>query len=334
MLVPMFFALSGFLVAGSSMRLSPTSFLLNRMARIIPALAVDIFFAALIIGPLVTTLPLKAYFSNPGFYGYFFNLTGQMQFTLPGVFTGNPSGEVNGALWTVPFEICCYVVLLGLMVSGALKSNIWVAGLTYCLLIAGISLRGMEAQFANGEPSVLKTAAMNLFCYRSALLLPSFLIGVCLYQYRHAIPFSRGAVFGLLGAAICVSVFGQAGVVLGNSAAYAILLPLIGYLTVGIGLLSLPSIPGFGGGDYSYGLYLYHVPFLQLLIHLFPDAWTGDGWWTLFLIGYPVSLAAAMLSWHAVEYPVLKLRKSFAVRKRPEEAVASLQIPANIQKAN
>jgi peptidoglycan/LPS O-acetylase OafA/YrhL len=54
MLVPMFFALSGFLVAGSSMRLSTKNFLLDRAARILPALVADIVFAALLIGPLVT----------------------------------------------------------------------------------------------------------------------------------------------------------------------------------------------------------------------------------------------------------------------------------------
>src|SRR3954471_13018691 len=310
-LVPMFFALSGFLVAGSSMRLTPRSFLINRVARIVPALAVDIVFAALIIGPIVTTLPLKVYFSDPGFQSYFLNLIGWMHFTLPGVFNDNPSTEVNGALWTVPFEIGCYVVLMGLMVSGAMKHARWVAWLTYGVLIAGIPLRNMGADFATGEPSVLKDVAMDLFCHRSSLLVPSFLIGVVLYQQRYSIPFSRAAVLGLLGLAMFVSMFGDATSVFGSAPAYAILLPLIAYLTVAIGLLPLPAIPGFGGGDYSYGLYLYQVPFLQLLVHSFPKAWTGQWWWTLFLVGFPVSLAAAMLSWHAVEYPVLKLRKSF-----------------------
>jgi peptidoglycan/LPS O-acetylase OafA/YrhL len=62
MRVPMFFALSGFLVAGSRMRLSAKNFLLNRTARIVPALAADIAFAALPIGPLVATLAREALF--------------------------------------------------------------------------------------------------------------------------------------------------------------------------------------------------------------------------------------------------------------------------------
>lgn len=327
MLVPMFFALSGFLVAGSAMRLSPRSFLLNRTARIVPALAVDIVFAALIIGPLVTTLPLTAYFSDPEFLSYFFNIVGWMHFTLPGVFQNNPSHEVNGALWTVPFEIGCYVVLIGLMLSGAMRNAKWVSWLTFAFLIAGIPLRNMAVGLADGEPSFLKGVAMDLFCHRSSLLLPSFLIGVCLYQQRYVVPFSRRFMLGLICVAALVSAFGDTAVVFGNAGAFAVLLPLLGYLTVAIGLSPLPRIPGFGGGDYSYGLYLYHVPFLQLLIHCFPKAWAGEWWWTLFFVGYPVALAAAMISWHAVEYPVLKLRKSFAVRHRPEEAPESPQIP-------
>lgn len=333
MLVPMFFALSGFLVAGSSTRLSPRSFLLNRMARIVPALAVDIVFAALIIGPLVTTLPLQAYFSDPMFHSYFLNIIGSIHFDLPGVFQGNPSKNVNGALWTVPFEICCYVVLVGLMVSGAMKDAKWITWLTLGVLIAGVALRAMGPGLASGEPSLLKVAALNLFGQRSSLLLQSFLIGVCLYLHRYSIPFSGRATLGLIGGVVLIGVVGDAHGVFSHPAADAILLPLVVYLTVAIGLSRVPPIPGFGGGDYSYGLYLYHVPFMQLLIHVIPNAWTGTWWWTLFFVGFPVSLAVAMISWHLVEYPVLKLRKSFAITRRPEETANGRQIPAVVPEA-
>jgi peptidoglycan/LPS O-acetylase OafA/YrhL len=333
LLVPMFFVLSGFLVAGSSTRLSPRSFLLNRAARIVPALAVDIVFAALLIGPLVTTLPLKDYFTSSGFLSYFFNLAGWMHYTLPGVFESNPSTEVNGALWTVPFEICCYVVLIGLMLSGAMKNARWVSLLTYAVLIAGIPLRVMATQLADGEPSALKMLAMDLFCNRSSFLLPSFLLGVLLYQKRYSIPFPKVVAPGLICAGILVSVFSSTEVVFGNPSSYAIALPLLAYLTVAVGLSPMPRIPGFGGGDYSYGLYLYHVPFLQLLIFFFPKTWSGEWWWTLFFVGYPVALAAAMFSWHVIEYPVLKLRKSFAIRHRPEDGPDSPLLPIVVPKA-
>src|SRR5690349_1463494 len=64
-LVPMFFCLGGFLVAGSLERAnSLLTFLGLRFLRIFPALWVDILFSALVLGPFLTALPLAAYFSS------------------------------------------------------------------------------------------------------------------------------------------------------------------------------------------------------------------------------------------------------------------------------
>ncbi|UZE48180.1 acyltransferase [Rhodopseudomonas sp. P2A-2r] len=327
MLVPMFFALSGFLVAGSSTRLSAKNFMLNRAARILPALIVDIFFAALLIGPLVTTLPAREYFTDATFFSYFLNITGWIHYSLPGVFENNPSPEVNGALWTVPFEMGCYVILIGLMLSGAIKRTRVVPLFTLGVLIAGIYLRQMSSHLVSDHASFFDLLAMNLFLFRGSLLWPSFLIGIVLYQLRYCVPFSRTAAIGLLCVAALLSAFGSNAALFGNPGVHAIALPLLGYLTVLVGLSPMPRLPGFGTGDYSYGLYLYHVPFLQLLIHYFPEAWTGDRWWTLFLVGFPLSLTAAVISWHLFEYPVLKLRNSFVIKRRPEGATAVLGVP-------
>jgi peptidoglycan/LPS O-acetylase OafA/YrhL len=321
MLVPMFFALSGFLVAGSSMRLSTRNFLLNRAARILPALAADIVFAALFIGPLVTTLPAKQYFTDATFFSYFLNIVGWMHYSLPGVFENNPSPAVNGALWTVPFEIGCYVLLMGLMMSGAIKRPRLVLLFTYTVLIVGIPLRVMTSHLVNDHGSFLENLAMNLFLSRGSLLWPSFLVGIVLYQLRYYVIFSKTVAIGLVCAAILVSAFGDVQVLFSSPAVHSIMLPLLGYLTVMIGLSLMPRLPGFGTGDYSYGLYLYHTPFLQFLIHFFPEAWTGDRWWTLFFAGFPLSLTAAVISWHVFEYPALKLRNSFVIKHRPDSGL-------------
>ncbi|CAN5418904.1 acyltransferase [soil metagenome] len=322
MLVPMFFALSGFLVAASAMRLSAKNFLLNRAARIIPALVADIIFAAMLIGPLVTTLPASQYFTNTGFVSYFLNIAGWIHYTLPGVFETNPSHEVNGALWTVPFEMACYVILMVLMLTGAIRRPRLVLLITYTVLIVGIPVRLMTSHLAGDHPSFIEALAMDLFLHRGSLLWPSFLIGITLYQLRYYVPFSTTAAAGLICAATLVSTFGNLEMLFGNVGVHAIALPLLGYLTVMIGLSPMPRLPGFDTGDYSYGLYLYHVPFLQLLIYCFPAVWTGGWWWTLFFAGFPLALAAAVLSWHLFEYPVLKLRNSFAIKRRPDSVLA------------
>jgi peptidoglycan/LPS O-acetylase OafA/YrhL len=328
MLVPMFFGLSGFLVAGSGSRLSAKNFLLNRVARIVPALVADIIFAALLIGPLVTTLPLSSYFTDPIFFRYFLNIVGWIHYSLPGVFETNPSSEVNGALWTVPFEIGCYVILIGLIVTGAIKRPKLVMSITYVVLLVGIPLRLMTSHLVSDHASFIESLAMDFFLFRGSLLWVSFLIGIVLYQMRYYVPYSRTAAIGLALVAILVSTLGDSATVLSNASIHALILPLLGYLTVMIGLSPMPRLPGFGTGDYSYGLYLYHVPFLQLLIHCFPQAWSGDRWWTLFFAGFPLVLTAAVISWHFFEYPVLRFRNSFVIKHRPEAGLATTIIPS------
>jgi peptidoglycan/LPS O-acetylase OafA/YrhL len=328
-LLPMFFVLSGFLVAGSGMRLSTKNFILNRAARILPALFADVVFAALLIGPLVTTLPANLYFTGPAFFSYFLNIAGWVHYSLPGVFTNNPSPDVNGALWTVPYEIGCYVIFAGLIISGAIKRPRFVLLSTYVILITAVPLGLMTSLRENPPTSFVEWAAKELFLQRGSLLWPAFLIGIVLYQLRYYVPFSKTAAGCIVCAAILVSATGDFARLFGNPAVHVVALPLLAYLTAMIGLSPMPRLPGFETGDYSYGLYLYHVPFIQLLIHYFPQAWTGELWWTLFFAGFPLALTAAVVSWHLIEYPVLKLRKrfAFAINHRPADGIPTAMIP-------
>jgi peptidoglycan/LPS O-acetylase OafA/YrhL len=235
---------------------------------------------------------------------------------------------VNGALWTVPLEIACYVILTGLIITGAIKRPKWVLALTFLVLFVGIPLRVMTSHLVGDGASFLESLAMDFFLFRGSLLWPSFLIGIVLYQMRYYVPFSRTGAIGLVLVAMMVSVFSDSATLLSNASIHALILPLLAYLTVMIGLSPMPRLPGFGTGDYSYGLYLYHVPFLQLLIHCFPQAWTGDWWWTLFFAGFPLVLTAAVISWHVFEYPVLRFRNSFVIKHRPEASLPTAVIPS------
>ena len=65
MIVPMFFALSGFLVAGSFERSKTLiTFLGLRVFRIVPALSVEVFLSAIILGSFFTTNDLRNYLSD------------------------------------------------------------------------------------------------------------------------------------------------------------------------------------------------------------------------------------------------------------------------------
>ncbi|MGO7591228.1 acyltransferase family protein [Rhizobium leguminosarum] len=311
-LVPMFFALSGFLITGSAQRLSLENFLLNRALRIVPALAVDILVCAFIIGPAVTTLPLGEYFTDAGFFAYMLNIIGWAHFELPGVFSGHPVPQVNGALWTIPWEINCYIIMSVMMVTGVVRRAVATVLLLAVFVVAGLAVEYLTSAEA-GDVSGLHT----LFVGRGAQLITAFLCGILAYQLRHRIPMSR-----MLFAA-CIAVALTAMLLLEMSATESVanrlvLMPVLTYITIYAGLshLTLPKI--LEGGDYSYGVYLYHVPFIQLAIMLGPPILVGTvvGIVMLILMAGTIVLCVAAVSWHLIEKPILSLRKRYSLAAR------------------
>jgi peptidoglycan/LPS O-acetylase OafA/YrhL len=144
-ILPMFFALSGFLVTGSAMRArSAKKFLALRLLRLVPALTVELTLSALVLGPILTVVPLQQYFGDRLFFSYFGNIVGHVQFFLPGLFIGAPmAGVVNLNLWTLTPEYYCYAFMLLLMVSGALFDRLKItviAAIIFAVLGVGNSL--------------------------------------------------------------------------------------------------------------------------------------------------------------------------------------------------
>lgn len=310
-LVPMFFTLSGFLVAGSSLRLDLKNFIVNRSLRIIPALVVDIILSALVVGVLFTTLPLNQYFSNHKFWSYFLNIFGYIHYLLPGVFNDNPiTNRVNGSLWTVPYEIGCYILISILIGFGWVRSLRAVA-----LCAAGLLLAAIIVDFVglvDIVPHRAATALNFLFLDRGAVLIPAFLLGLLAYHLRYKIPYDWR--IGVTFAGICLAV-----AVLGNNTwdrplTHILLMPMLTYLVVYLGITPLPKLPFFSRGDYSYGIYLYHYPLAQALLAAFPGAWSIRLYH--FLATYALVLIAAILSWHLVEKPILSMRKKFAFAEK------------------
>ncbi|MEC5217954.1 peptidoglycan/LPS O-acetylase OafA/YrhL [Actimicrobium sp. GrIS 1.19] len=308
-LVPMFFALSGFLITASAIRLSLKNFLLNRGLRIVPALAVDVVICALVIGPLLTTYSLGDYFSGASFRVYFLNVFGWIHYSLPGVFTNNHSDQVNGALWTVPYEIMCYVFAAIFIVANWLRSKFKVLALTTVFLLVGgfIHPFGLFAML----PETLQGAADFLLVSKESQILEAFLLGIVAYQWRASIQYSKTAFWGCVALCILAALFPR---VASWNISRLVLLPALTYMTVFIGLSAIPIPSYFKKGDYSYGIYLYHDPLMQSVIALFPAIAMGSyaGTAFTFLCGLSMVLLMSNLSWHFVEKPILAMRKRFS----------------------
>ena len=64
-------------------------------------------------------------------------------------------------------------------------------------------------------------------------------------------------------------------------------------------------------GDYSYGIYVYAFPKQQAIAALVGVVSP----WLLFGIAYPIVLALAVASWHAIAAPALRLRRRAAATR-------------------
>jgi peptidoglycan/LPS O-acetylase OafA/YrhL len=279
-LVPMFFAVSGFLVMGSALRVDDTLvFMKFRVLRIVPALLVDVVFCALILGPLVTTLTLSAYLRDPMFARYFLNVFGNIQYFLPYVFRGR---WVNASLWTILPEIICYAVMALLMLARAHRSK-----LVLVLSFLTASCAGAAVNLAFNPDVDMFAARVQVFIY--------FLCGGAFFHLRRAIPY-RPVLFALSLVA--------GPVLLQEPSTRVFASPFLTYCIVFLGLTRLPQPKIIATGDYSYGIYLYHCPLLEFVVNAFPRI----GAYGLGLATFPLVFAFAAASWHFVEKPTLRLK--------------------------
>lgn len=291
-ILPMFFALSGFLVAGSLARTRLHQFALLRLLRIVPALAFETVLAAILLGAMFTVLPLSVYFTAPDFYAYFLNIVGYIHYTLPGVFDGR---MINAQLWTIPTELECYLALMVLALIGLTRrrgmfaAGLVLGALAMTVFAVGTGVQGPYAQLGG------------------RVLIFAFLAGVLAQLYRDAIPHD-GRLF--LGAVVL------SGLLLSFRETSTLAAFPVAYATAWLGLLNLPRVPF---GDLSYGVFLFHFPILQAAAHIF-----GDGLTTLQAVGLvlPVSMLCAAASWIWIEKPILTHKR--AIIARIETAAAAV----------
>lgn len=285
--INLFFVLSGFLISKSFCSgHGIIRFCLARFMRIFPALAVTVLLSALLLGPLVSTLPVSEYLQASLTWQYIrenATLT-RIVYILPEVFTDNPYPKVvNGSLWSLPLELNMYVFALffGLL---TLYRNRLIGALLIFALVAGYFLSshhfGKELLYSKGLFMVVLHFMLGMLCFMYREQLPlRWWIAVALYVPVVVMP--RGLAFELM-----------------SSVAFTYLVIWLSFSPS----IRLPKVERFG--DLSYGLYLYAFPVQQLLVYL----QFGSVWSVLFMATMTCLLLAAA-SWRLVEQPTLKLTK-------------------------
>jgi peptidoglycan/LPS O-acetylase OafA/YrhL len=295
--VCIFFIVSGYLVTQSWLR-DPNvfRFLIKRFLRIWPGLFVVTCIAALVVGPIVTGLDIKSYFSSLELLKYFSSLRlTHMAFYLPDAFAHNPFPKaVNGSLWTIPLEVHWYFVLAIAGIIGALRWR-WLA---VCGVIgAAIYHFGIY----NGKADALQNLTLEYGLF--------FLAGVLLQLFRDWSAARQNILVAgsfIVGAIIFLAGWDVLGV-----------LAALPCLVIFTGDASTPVLRRFGRfGDLSYGVYIYAFLVQQILVWKFGTS----GPFLLHLLATAIiTFGCAWLSWHLIEKRALSF-KPFS--KNPQTRLA------------
>ncbi|AGG87750.1 acyltransferase family protein [Rhodanobacter denitrificans] len=281
--VMVFFAISGYLIT-ASWQADPNlrRFAARRLLRIWPGLLCTVALCGLVLGPIVTQVPLHAYFTDRTTLHFFGTGLFKVSPFLPGVFPNSPLAYIpNGVLWTIPIELRCYGYLAILGLLGIVRAR-W-------LMLA--LLLGVSAWYygVHDAEKVFSLTHTHLFEVEYATF---FFSGSCLYLFRE---YCLIGVRKITGAAIVLGL-GVVAYVAGHELIAAFL--MTPFLVIACGTESSPVLRRFGRfGDLSYGVYIYAFPVQQTTIWLTPRL----GIYQHFAIAIPVTLVLAWLSWHFVE---------------------------------
>ena len=310
--VAVFFVISGFLIARSfDTKAHLIDWAVARVLRIFPGLLVVLVLTVLVMGPLVTTLPLREYFLDPGIATYFlrcFTLV-SIQYTLPGVFESLPhKGEINGSLWTLIHEVLCYMAVLVAGLLGMLRRRVWMS----------VALLGYLTFYALTKLDSVEAILIEKFIALRSLSLP-FAFGMTLYIWRDKVPVNWW-ISGAL-AIVAITLYGTAFFI-------EFFLLWVAYTVFPLAYLPRGWIRKYNLlGDYSYGFYIYAFPIQQLMVFIFGAM---APWQNMFL-SIPATLVCAILSWIWIEKPSLAMRHRVSLTLRNLQAASRCKSSAKSQ---
>jgi peptidoglycan/LPS O-acetylase OafA/YrhL len=297
-----FFAISGFLIAGSWIA-SPQarSFLLARAARLFPAFWVCLIMTVGVFAPLarlVATGELGVGFGWGDGLRYVFGNASLVMFdnSIGGTPTEPPyPAEWNASLWTLKWEFLCYLGVMTLGLTGLLARRRVVLG-----LLCSAWVLELAASLGHGVlPGTVNDATRFFLMY---------MLGVALFVFA-----DRVKVTLRLAALALVVVLVLAALVPGYRLLAA---PLIAYGLVGVGILVTTERLRLRN-DVSYGMYIYGFPVEQVLAH--SGTMRDLGLWGFSAVAVALTAPLAIGSWFLVEKPVhgWASRRRRAMRERP-----------------
>ncbi|MEZ0090135.1 acyltransferase family protein [Streptacidiphilus sp. EB129] len=311
-----FFVLSGFMITASGLRLGIVRYAWHRALRIFPGLWACLLVTAFVMAPAL-------YFHMVGSLNGFWTAHGGPLAYIKGWYvTGQTAGfdvsntmamavtrgitkdgGFDGALWSLKYEIFCYMVVGLLAASGALRRApklvpLLALGLWSSLAVNFFNAPTMHSVLGEGQGGGFQIPIIgNLNANFVVYLLFSFMLGASAQLYRHRFPVHDGlAILSVI--VLLASLHWGAFYVLGY--------PPFGYLMIWLGV-RLPAVLHRVGQkhDYSYGVYIYGFLVEQTLVVLRFQHKGMAVYLPLAVIG---SLMVAFVSWHLIERQAMRLK--------------------------
>jgi peptidoglycan/LPS O-acetylase OafA/YrhL len=281
----------------------PGRFFRRRLLRIVPGLVAVVALTAFVLGPMMTNLPVPAYFADQRTWLYLTNLAFYPADELPGVFTATLAPhEVNGSLWSLAPELSMYLLLPAVAVVSLTLTGAYRLFILAALLVTMVALLVVVP-----APELRQWLIYGTRVWAWFSVAPFFLVGACFAFCGWDRFLNRWIASGLL--------------------LLLVLMPTLPLLTELLLIASLPYIvlafgtapAPLGGaltrrGDFSYGLYLYAFPIQQALV---ATVGTPGGALGNFAIAAVLAGGCAILSWHMIEKPALRAKPARAKSGMP-----------------
>lgn len=301
--VPAFFFVSGFLISASWERNSSLHvYIVNRVLRIFPALYGVLAFS---IVTLLLFYDMSTLWDNLGKLV----LWGLCQVTIlqdwnPDFLRSYGTGGVNGSLWTIPVELSFYAFIpLIYWLCRRLNST---HGVLLAIIVLSFGLQYLTYAAQDQLPVML----FKLITKTPLPWVGMFCCGMLAQREMPRIyPLVAGRAPLFVGIYFLVAFLAYKlpwyPVLAGSSNSMGI----VNYAAMCAVLLAV----AYSGremaerllrrNDISYGVYIFHMPVINVFVH------TGIKGWTGFLPAVALTVVLAILSWLAIEKPSLGLRQ-------------------------
>ncbi|MFQ4147194.1 acyltransferase [Arthrobacter sp. LAPM80] len=298
-----FFGISGYLITSSRWSNGLGPYLVNRVARIMPAfwvclLSIAFFFAP--IGYLVAHGTLNGYFTSPHSPLNFLisNAFLEMRFyDIAGTPLNVPyAGAWNGSLWSLYYEFICYLIIAALGIFAIVRRSRWPLTIAFLLTVIAQANVGTINRLTNDNFDVVLLLG----------LLPFFFAGSVLFVWKDKIGFHwLPGILSLLIAFVISSAIPTWGV---QASALFVAYGILWLSTV----LKQPLL--IAKNDISYGVYIYAFAVQQLLAVFGTQHW-GILWFSVAAAVLTVPFATA--SWLWVERPIMRRVRGSRTKKVP-----------------